>query len=308
MIHSEGPKREPWLNRKFRFSIIIAVYNDWLPLDRCLRSLACQTIGPSFEVIIVDDGSQEKIPESILNRGRFFSLTAIRQCHAGIPAARNAGIKAAKGSILVFVDADCDLQSDCLEVLDSRVSRHSQHNCFQLHLVGDCSTLVGRAEELRLSALQRHHLQADGRIRYLNTAGFAIRRSMVDTERGLFDPTAPRAEDTLLLVTLMQKGEPPLFVADAVVQHAVSLTLGECLRKDIRTVLLEKRAYQIIAAKGLRIRLHHWERFRMLLSMWRVSANRSIGRPAWFVLIWRQGLQRTVSLASRYLMLTFSGF
>jgi glycosyltransferase involved in cell wall biosynthesis len=301
MIHSKGPKRESWLNRKFRFSVIIAVYNDWLPLERCLRSLACQTIGPSFEVVIVDDGSQDKVPESILNRSRFFPLTAIRQCHAGIPAARNSGIKAAKGSILLFVDADCDLQSDCLAILDSTIAHHPEHNCFQLRLTGDCSTLVGRAEELRLLALQRHLLHADGRIHYLNTAGFAIRRSKADKEQGLFNPTAPRGEDTLLLVTLMQQGELPLFVTNAVVQHAISLSLSGCFRKDFRTVFQEKRAFEIIAAKGVRIRLRPRERFRMLLSMWRASANRSIGRAAWFVVMWRQGLQRTISLASRYI-------
>ena len=47
-------------------------------------------------------------------------------------------------------------------------------------------------------------LQPDGRIRYLNTAGFAIRRTAVNVEEGLFDPVAIRAEDTLLLANLMK--------------------------------------------------------------------------------------------------------
>lgn len=283
------------------FSIIIAVYNDWAPLERCLTSLDCQTIGPSFEVVIVDDGSHAKIPESILNRNGLFPLRLIWQCHAGIPAARNNGVKASKGSVLVFVDADCNLQPDCLAVLASTIGRHPQQNCFQLRLIGDSSTLVGRAEELRLLALQRHLLQADGRIRYLNTAGFAIRRAKVDFDAELFDPTALRAEDTLLLIALMEQGELPLFVADAVIQHAIPLGLGACLRKDLRTVRLEGRANEIIAAKGYIIRLTHWQRIRMLLSMWNMSGNRSIGRSAWFVLTLRQALQRTASFIYRYL-------
>ncbi len=283
------------------FSIIIAVYNDWDPLDRCLTSLEGQTIGPSFEVVIVDDGSRDPIPEPLLARRRSFHFTVVGQSHAGIPAARNSGVKASKGSILLFVDADCNLQSGCLAMLASTIAQNPEHNCFQLRLTGDCSTLVGRAEELRLIALQRHLLEADGRIRYLNTAGFAIRRAKVDIESGLFDQAALRAEDTLLLVTLMERGELPLFVADAVVQHAIPLTLGECFRKDIRTVWLEERAYQIIAAKGLSIRVSHLQRIRMLLSMWNISGNRSIGRLAWFVVTARQALQRTVPLAYRYL-------
>jgi len=283
------------------FSIIIAVYNDWAPLKRCLTALDSQTTEPSFEVVIVDDGSHDNIPESILNWTRLFPLRVIRQSHAGIPAARNHGVKTSRGSILLFVDADCNLQSDCLAILASTIARHPQQNCFQLRLVGDCSTLVGRAEELRLLALQRHLLQADGRIRYLNTAGFAIRRTKVDFDADLFDPTALRAEDTLLLIALMERGELPLFVPDAVVQHAISLTLSGCLRKDIRTVRLEERANEIIAAKGLSIRLTHLQRMRMLLSMWKIAGERSIGRPAWFVVTARQALQRAVSLCYRYL-------
>src|SRR5437870_9417933 len=47
------------------FSIIIAAYNDWESLDQCLQSLAQQAGGPSFEVIIADDGSTEPAPEFI---------------------------------------------------------------------------------------------------------------------------------------------------------------------------------------------------------------------------------------------------
>lgn len=283
------------------FSIIIAVYNDWVPLERCLTSLDCQKQGQSFEVIIVDDGSCDKIPEAILNQNRVFPLTVICQCHAGIPSARNNGVKASRGSVLVFVDADCSVQSDCLAVLASTISRYPRQNSFQLRLTGDCSTLVGRAEELRLLALQRQLLQADGRIRYLNTAGFAIRRAKVNTGAELFDTTVLRAEDTLLLITLMERGELPLFVADAVVQHAIPLSLRACLRKDLRTVYLERRANEIIAAKGFSIRLTPGQRIKMLLSMWNMSGIHSIGRPAWFVLTVRQALQRTASFVYRYL-------
>lgn len=39
------------------FSIVMPVYNDWLPLVQCLQPLAQQINVPSFEVIVVDDGS-----------------------------------------------------------------------------------------------------------------------------------------------------------------------------------------------------------------------------------------------------------
>jgi glycosyltransferase involved in cell wall biosynthesis len=277
------------------FSIIIGVYNDWIALDLCLRSLAQQTHGPRFEIIVVDDGSSEAAPEVIRQWVRCLPLTIVRQSHAGISAARNHGIQISRGSVLLFVDADCRLQTNCLAPLASTITASPQHNCFQLHLVGDHRGAVGRAEELRLRSFQEHMLQPDGRIRYLNTAGFAIRRRRVNIEGGLFDPMALRAEDTLLLANIMQGGELPLFVANATVQHAIPLSLMECLLKDIRSAYLEGRTYDIIASKGVRIRVSHRERLRVLLSMWKIAGQHSIGRSAWFVLVARQTLYRIVS-------------
>src|SRR5437870_3179764 len=205
------------------FSIIIAAYNDWEPLDQCLQSLAQQADRPGFEVIIADDGSTEPAPEFIRQWQRYYHLTIDRQPHAGISAARNRGARVSRGSILLFVDADSRLQTHCLAALNSTVATSPQHNCFQLHLVGDCASLVGRAEQLRLQTIQNHTLQPNGCIRYVNTAGFAIRRSRVDIKQGIFDPAALRAEDTLLLSNVMQAGELPFFVQDAIVQHATRL-------------------------------------------------------------------------------------
>jgi glycosyltransferase involved in cell wall biosynthesis len=295
MVQHEQTSNQP------RFSIIIAVYNDWAVLEECLQSLARQTNGPSFEVIIVDDGSTDPATGSVLSSSFDYPLTRIPQSHAGIPVARNRGIQSSKGEVLLFVDADCRLQINCLAALASTVARLPQHDCFQLHLVGNCSSLVGRAEELRLTGFQNHMLQPDGTIRYLNTAGFAIRRTRVDTQTGVFDPVALRAEDTLLLANLMQAGELPWFVPDAIVEHYIPLSLMECLGKDIRSAYREGRTYHMIASKGVKIRLTHRERLQLLWSMWKTASQPSIGRSAWSVLVVRQALQRIVSLGYKCL-------
>jgi glycosyltransferase involved in cell wall biosynthesis len=289
MVQQERPP-----NQAPTVSVIVAVYNDWAMLDGCLQSLARQTNGPGFEVIIVDDGSTETAPESITSE-HGYPLSVIRQSHVGISAARNRGIRTSKGAVLLFVDADCRLQTNCLAALSSTIANSPQHDCFQLRLVGNCSDLVGRTEELRLITVQDHMLQTDGRIRYLNTAGFAIRRTVVDIEAGVFDPAALRAEDTLLLANLIQRGELPWFVRDAIVEHVIPLSLMGCLRKDMRSAYLEGKTFDVIASKGVRIRVTHRERLQMLGSMWKTAGQQSIGRSAWFVLVIRQSLQRTIT-------------
>lgn len=283
------------------FSIVIPVYNDWKPLEQCLKSLDLQANAPAFEVILVDDGSTEAVPDHIRQPTGKYPLTLIQQSHAGIPAARNTGIRTAKGRILLFVDADCRLQADCLAALSSVITQSPQHDCFQLRLVGNCSSLVGRAEHLRLSTFQAHMLREDSCIRYLNTAGFAIRRERADIESDVFDPGALRAEDTLLLAKLIQDGKLPMFVPSAVVEHAIPLSLMQCVRKDIQSVSLEGRAYGLIASKGVRIRITNRERLTLLRSMWKAAAQKSIGRTAWVVLVVRQSLQRMISFAYRWL-------
>jgi glycosyltransferase involved in cell wall biosynthesis len=283
----------------FALSIVIATYNDWASLDRCLHSLGQQTAPPTFEVIVVDDGSQESAPDFIRQWLRAFPLTIIRQPHAGVSTARNLGVHSSRAPLVLFVDSDSKLQPDCVAALAATVAASPQHNCFQLHLVGDSSGPVGRAEELRLLTVQDHMLQPDGRIRYLNTAGFAIRRTRVDSATNLFDPVALRGEDTLLLVNLMQSGELPLFVPNATVQHAVPLSLLQYLRKSIRSAFLEAGTYRIIASKGVRIRVTNRERLKMLAQMWKTSRQPRIGRSAWFVLAARQALPRIVTYAHR---------
>jgi glycosyltransferase involved in cell wall biosynthesis len=278
------------------FSVVVAVYDDWTALEQCLRCLEAQSDAPAFEVIVVDDGSEHAAPESVRQRNWRYPLTIVQQQHAGIAAARNRGLQSSKGSVVVFTDADCRFDANCLSALAVAVVNSQQHNCFQLHLTGDSSSAVGRAEELRLLTIQNQMLQPDGRIRYLNTSGFAIRRVRVGTGADLFDPVALRAEDTLLLANLMQAGELPFFVSNAVVQHVVSLSFFECLRKDVRSAWLEGRTYQIIAAKGVRMRMGHRDRFSMLVSTWKASRQNSIGRGAWLVLVARQSLQRVVTL------------
>jgi hypothetical protein len=126
-------------------------------------------------------------------------------------------------------------------------------------------------------------------------------------ESDVFDPVALRAEDTLLLANLMEVGELPLFIPGAVVEHVIPLSLMGCLRKDIRSVYLEQRAYDIIASKGLKIRVTHRERMRLLCSMWKAAGKDSIGRSAWFVLVIRQALQRMISFGYHCLRLGFAG-
>ena len=102
------------MNQNTNFvSVIIPVFNDKKRLELCLKALENQTYPQdSYEVIIVDNGSDESI-ESIVNR--FNQALAVYEINPGSYTARNKGISLAKGEILAFTDSDCIPVSNWLE-------------------------------------------------------------------------------------------------------------------------------------------------------------------------------------------------
>ena len=86
-------------------SVIVPVYNDGQRIGKCIEALLIQTYPQAhFEIIIVDNGSNdntrsviEEHPVKLLVEDRIQSSYA----------ARNKGIKNAKGEVIAFTDADC---------------------------------------------------------------------------------------------------------------------------------------------------------------------------------------------------------
>ena len=100
-------------------SFIVPVYNAEAYLEECLCSLLEQDI-PSgeYEVICVNDGSTDGSREILSSfAAQFPNLVLIDQANSGVSAARNAGLKAARGAFVWFVDADDFLRPNILSVL-----------------------------------------------------------------------------------------------------------------------------------------------------------------------------------------------
>ncbi len=97
-----------------KISVIMPVYNAAGYLDEAFRSVMAQTY-PNWELILVDDastdGSREYLQGLVERSERIPSLRGriklcLQACNKGPAAARNAGIRAAEGRFLAYLDAD----------------------------------------------------------------------------------------------------------------------------------------------------------------------------------------------------------
>lgn len=99
------------------FSIIIPVYNVEPYLRECLDSVLNQTFA-DWEAICIDDGSTDGslsiVEEYAAQDSR---IRAFSQKNAGTAAARNTGLKAAKGDYIFFLDSDDWLENNALQTI-----------------------------------------------------------------------------------------------------------------------------------------------------------------------------------------------
>jgi cellulose synthase/poly-beta-1,6-N-acetylglucosamine synthase-like glycosyltransferase len=200
-------------------SVVIPVWERHEETQLCLGALATQQMAPPFEIIVVDDGSKMAwTPDPVAVPG-CQALRVIRQRHSGPGAARNAGIAAAYGTIIVFVDSDVLASSSLLRLIALAASQHPGRVAFQPRLTSGGTRLAHRIEHARLTAIQETLNRPDGTIAYLNTSAFAVRRDYARRNEPFFCPGVSRGEDTLVLARLASEGQLPCFLPAVTADH-----------------------------------------------------------------------------------------
>jgi glycosyltransferase involved in cell wall biosynthesis len=100
-----------------QFTVIIPVYNVSSYLRDCLDSVLAQSF-TDYEVICINDGSTDESGDILNEYSRVNrNIKVIHQENKGLSAARNAGMKAAHGEYIFFLDSDDWLVPNALEIL-----------------------------------------------------------------------------------------------------------------------------------------------------------------------------------------------
>ncbi len=193
-----------------RLSVIVPTYNRRQRLGRVLDALGSQTVSPEiFEVVVIDDGSTDGTRDWLARQTFPFEVRTLSQSNAGPAVARNTGIRAARGELLVFLDDDV---VPVPQWLDEHVRTHDIAPG-DIVVLGPLSSLPRYDQpwvaweqvqvEKQYAAMERGDWEPT--YRQFWTGNASVSRARV-LEAGLFDAECLRGEDVELGWRLAQRG------------------------------------------------------------------------------------------------------
>jgi glycosyltransferase involved in cell wall biosynthesis len=128
--HAVCPSEDPFV------SVVIPCFKQAHYLSDAVESVVEQTYR-NFEIIIINDGSPDdtkQVAQALINKHPKQSIRLISQTNQGLAASRNAGIRAARGSYILPLDADDKIKPGFLQACTERVSREPELSIIAVNL------------------------------------------------------------------------------------------------------------------------------------------------------------------------------
>lgn len=200
-------------------SVVICVLDEERRIGRQLAALDAQVDAPAFEVIVVDNGSTDGtvavVQEWIRSSPHAAANLQIVDASStpGIPAARNAGARAAEGRVLAYCDADDEVQPGWVAAI--------AHGLQGTSLVG--GRLIAFESDGTCRGDLYGGLVETSYLPHIGCANAAVdRRTFLEV--GGFDESLPRYgfEDVDLSWRMQEAGHQIIYLPDAVVHFSLS--------------------------------------------------------------------------------------
>ncbi len=196
-------------------SVVIPTFNRAATLGRALASVQAQTC-PPLEVIVVDDGSTDGSAQML--REAFPWVHLLRQDNAGVSAARNTGIRCARGDWVALLDSDDEWLATKLERQLACVRAHPE--AVFVH----CDEIWIRHGR-RVNPMHKHRKRGGAIFRdslalcLISPSASLIRRGLLERV-GLFDETLPACEDYELWLRILASHAVHYVDEPLLVRHA----------------------------------------------------------------------------------------
>jgi glycosyltransferase involved in cell wall biosynthesis len=182
-------------------TVIIPAYNQSRYLGEAVQSVLAQTYG-DFEIVVVDDGSTDDT-RSVAAGFTDPRVRYIYQQNRGLSAARNTGIRHARGALLTFLDSDDLFLPEKLGLLVAALDEnpHVGFVAGQAVLIDEVSRPVGEVFDRGLPADRSELLLGNP----LHVGSVLLRREWQERV-GLFDETLRSYEDWDMWLRLVRAG------------------------------------------------------------------------------------------------------
>lgn len=217
-------------------SIVVPVRNAARTLPLCLPALARLNPAPS-EIVLVDNGSTDDSLSALHAFQRDHSACAVLvlgESRRGASAARNAGIRAAKGEVVAFTDSDCSPDPAWLDRLIKPFADPAIAASAGRILAAPARTTVELFSALYtlqssgLPARYDHWTPWEGGF---PTANLAVRKVILDQLRGFDEVVCLYGEDYDLCARIYAQGGAIAYVPEAVVSHHHRTTVRGMVRQ-----------------------------------------------------------------------------
>jgi len=210
------------------FSVVIPTRDRFPQLKMCLEALSAQDFPrEKFEIIVVNDGSREPVPQNISAFKNSLSLTILNRAQSNGPGvARNQGGHTARCEYLAFTDDDCTPAPNWLSSLAARF-RKSPNELIGGRVVNALTeNPYSTAAHVILDVVYLYYDPGKGRPHFFPTSNFAMSAERF-REIGGFNENWPlaAAEDRELCYRWIQRGFPMTHAPEAIVYHRHPLNL-----------------------------------------------------------------------------------
>ena len=212
-----------------KISVVVCSYNGAATIAETLAALECVEY-PDYEVIVVDDGSTDATAEI----ASAFSVRLIRTENRGLSAARNTGMEAARGEIVVYLDDDAypDPQWLTYYAAAFAVGDYAAVGGPNVPPPGDGLVAAGVA---RAPGNPTHVLLTDRVAEHVPGCNMAVRKSVLQAIGG-FDPVFRIAGDDVDVCWRIQ-------AAGGVIGFAPAALVWHHRRRTVRTYWRQQRNY-----------------------------------------------------------------
>ena len=205
-------------------SIIVPVYRTEQTLPACLDSALAQTVG-DIEVVCVDDGSPDRAADVLAAyAARDPRVRTIRQANAGLSATRNAGMDAARGGILLFLDSDDTVEPQLVERVAAAFGRADDVDAVTFGAVCEPADRASARIKRLLSPADAVYRGFDPALLFSANAQpyawrTALRRSFAEGARIRFDTSLRFAEDVPFHFTVYPLARTTVLLSDRLYRY-----------------------------------------------------------------------------------------